>query len=468
MTAPVVTGTSATKVTGTGAGFAPHRGDDRIATCVEIGYDNPVSFGKPNGQWVDVTDKVRELSTTRGRQAELQRFEAGTLTCKLDNRSGNLSRWIGSGVMVGCPIRVRISSEKSDPTGASPPLDKYDPHDGGFFPAWFGFIERLDYDWSPGGNSDGTVTITASDPFALFSRAELINFVFSSGGTYSDFDPFNLPFITGLELQYGHDRLVQAFEQSGIKPLLAGLYITYEVAGYTSPFGSGTAPIAPVIDSGATNPVNGSALSHLQEIAEAAFIDFYARPDGVIAWRSFGEVRDDTFDGTTIFGDNVPTEIPYRAVGPVYDDENLFNDVTITLGDGTVSTSVDQTSKNTYGRRVMQKTVPVYPYTIDGASNGFAGSRYANALAYVTRYKDPIVRIPSIEVSLRSLTDAQRMRVLSLPIGYRVQVKRRAIGGTLTAECHFEGVSLSWAAGMVEVTAVLNLAPTRSPGSYSL
>jgi hypothetical protein len=58
------------------------------------------------------------------------------------------------------------------------------------------------------------------------------------------------------------------------------------------------------------------------------------------------------------------------------------------------------------------------------------------------------------------------MRVLSLPIGYRVQVKRRPpVGDVLTAECHFEGCQLTWEPGMKDVKAVISLAPSRAAGT---
>lgn len=472
MTAPVLTGTGAAHVTGTGAGFAPHRGDDRIATCVEVAwnFDPTLPFGN---QWSDVTQYVRSLTTQRGRQQELQQFEAGTLSMRLSNTDGRFSPWNASGaygsgaVRIGVPIRVRISAEKSDPTGTSPSVAQFDPTDGGFFPAWYGFITDLEPDWSDGGKFDGWCDVQAADAFALLNRADLVAAIFTSGGTGGPFAPYDLPFVTGFDAaQYSHDRFVQVVDQSGVKPLLRGLYLKYDTTNYSNVNGSGSAPYSPVVQSGALFPVSSNALAHLQDMAECGFIDLYERPDGIVAWRPYSEVRDQVFDTTTIFGDNAG-EIPYMDVGPLYDDQNLYNDTTITLVDSSVQSSADNTSIAAYGRRKLQKTIPALPVVFDASPPfGFFASAYIPPSMYVTRYKDPIVRVPAITVSLRGLTDAQRMRVLSLPIGYRVQVKRRpTTGDALTAECHFEGCQLTWDPGMIDVKAVLNLAPSRAVGT---
>lgn len=466
MTAPVLTDTALTTTTSR----QTCRGDERIVTCVEIawGYDPALPFGS---QWKDVTQYVRTLSTNRGRQAELQRFEAGSLSMKLSNADGRFNPWNTAGaygagaVRIGVPIRVRISAEKSDPTGASPAIATYDPTDGGFYYAWYGFVTDIEPDWGDGGK-DCWCTVSAAGSFAPLNRADLVAAVFTVGGTGSSFVPLDMPVIVGVSLQYSHDRLVQVIDQSGVKPLLRGCYIRYDGSAYSNPNGSGTAPYSPIVLSGAGNPVSANALQHLQDMAECAFIDLYERPDGVIAWRPYSEVRDVAFDTTTIFGDNAG-EIPYQDIGPLYNDELLFNDSDITLSDASVLSATDATSVATYGRRQYTKTIPAYPFTIEVSGNfGLAASAYIPPSIINVRYKDPVVKLPSITLSLRALTDTQRMRVLSLPIGYRVQVKRRPpTGDVLTAECHFEGVQLTWEPGMKDAKMVLNLAPSRAVGT---
>lgn len=455
MTAPVLTGTGAAFVTGTGSAHVTQRGDDRVPTCVEIGWGWDVTGpGQGAGNWDDVTAYVMELSTSRGRQQELQRFESGTLTVKLDNRDGRFNPWntvgaYGSGaVRVGCPIRVRISAEKSDPTGSSPALATYDPTDGGFYYAWWGFVTNIDPGWSQGGVV-GTCTVQAADLFALLNRADLIAQTFpeaiatTQGGTIID----------GVGFEFADDRLVGCLDGSGVKLLFGGAYIYRTTWTH---FGD-PAPFSPLLLSGVSNPVTSNMLQYLGDISDAGFIDLYATPWNVLAWRGFSEIRNTAFDTTTIFGDNVPTEIPYLDVGPAYDDQNLYNDVSITFDGPSTQSANDTTSIGTYGRRKLQRTFPV-----QGASVAAVGPD-----DFVTRYKDPIVRVPSITVSLRSLTNAQRMRVLSLPIGYRVHVVRRpSTGDAITAECYFEGMQLTWLPGMVDVKATLALAPVRPINTY--
>jgi hypothetical protein len=405
MTAPVLTDPALTTTTSR----APHRGDERIVTCVEIawGYNPTLPFGN---QWSDVTRFVRALNTSRGRQAELQRFEAGTLSMRVSNADGRFNPWntagaYGSGnVRIGVPIRVRISAEKSDPTGASPAIASFDPTDGGFFHVWYGFITDIEPDWSDGGNKDAWCTIAAAGTFAPLNRADLVGAVFTIGGTGGPFAPYDLPGVHSgdlLNVQFGHDRFVQVVEQSGVKPLLRGLYLKYDTTPYSNPNGSATAPLGPIVMSGAGHAVSENALAHLQDIAECAFIDLYERPDGIIAWRPYSEVRDQAFDTTTIFGDNAG-EIPYQDIGPLYNDENLYNDIDITGVDAIVNSASDATSIAAYGRRQFSKTIPSYVQAnADGGTPfGFSIPAFAGGITYRDRYKDPVVHIPSVTLSL--------------------------------------------------------------------
>lgn len=462
MTAPKLTGTGANFVTGTGSGFVTQRGDDRIPTCVEIGWGWDVTLpGRGAGQWSDVTQYARALTTQRGRSQELQRFESGTLTVTLDNRDGRFNPWNTAGaygagnVRIGCPIRVRISAEKSDPTGSSPAVAQFDKTDGGFYYVWWGFVTSIEPDWSDGGVGDSWCTVQAADLFALLNRSDLVNQTFPAD--INTTQAGSLTSATGV-LGTAADRVVGVLDSVGIKTLGAGSYVFRET--WTN-FGD-PAPFTPFVDAGGAFLVSANSLEHLQNIADGCFIDLYATPWNQLAWRPYGEIRNTAFDGTTIFGDNTPTEIPYTDIGPLYDDENLYNDVTEIYGTAafgtSTSNSTDATSIAAYGRRHFEITIPT-----DGSGN--LGTPSTDD--FITRYKDPIVHIPSVTVSLRSMTDAQRMRVLSLPIGYRVQVKRRpATGDVLTAECFFEGAQFTWDAGMIDVKAVLNLAPVRPVNAY--
>lgn len=80
------------------------------AITVELGFNHSILDDAIT--WVDVTDRVREVSFTRGRQFELDRVEAGTGSVTLDNRDGELtpgntaSAWYPH-VRSSTPIRIR-------------------------------------------------------------------------------------------------------------------------------------------------------------------------------------------------------------------------------------------------------------------------------------------------------------------------------------------------------------------------
>src|SRR4051812_33820982 len=61
--------------------------DDTPGLSVEIDFTNDPT--NPTRVWTDITPDIRALTYTRsGRDDELQRTSAGTLTCTLDNRTG--------------------------------------------------------------------------------------------------------------------------------------------------------------------------------------------------------------------------------------------------------------------------------------------------------------------------------------------------------------------------------------------
>ncbi len=77
---------------------------------VEAAFGNGPLDASPT--WTDITDDVRGFLTSRGRNHELRRFEAGTIDMILDNRHGNYNPHNTAGsyspnVKPAVPIRIR-------------------------------------------------------------------------------------------------------------------------------------------------------------------------------------------------------------------------------------------------------------------------------------------------------------------------------------------------------------------------
>lgn len=121
---------------------------------VELGFgysvlDDPIT-------WVDVTDRVRSISWSRGRQFELDRVEAGTGSVVLDNRDGELtpgntaSAWYPD-VKSGTPVRIRA---------------EWDSTTYGLF---LGVIEDIPLTFP--GAKDSVVTVPFTDVMKLLASA---------------------------------------------------------------------------------------------------------------------------------------------------------------------------------------------------------------------------------------------------------------------------------------------------------
>lgn len=116
-----------------------------------------------NPAWTAVTGDVTQFSTKRGRQHILARFEAGTATVTLDNKSGRYSPFNTTGpyyglIRPGTPLRIRAI------WGAVT------------LPQFYGFVESWPLVW-PSAN-DSTVTVTAVDAtkFLNLKKPSSINY----------------------------------------------------------------------------------------------------------------------------------------------------------------------------------------------------------------------------------------------------------------------------------------------------
>ena len=108
--------------------------------------------------WFEITDDVKGISTSRGRNYELDRFDAGTASFEIDNTSGwyhshNTESPYYPNVKPMVPIRVRAVVG------------------GTIYPIWFGFVER--WPITHPGNIESIVHVDAVDLFKALSLAEI-------------------------------------------------------------------------------------------------------------------------------------------------------------------------------------------------------------------------------------------------------------------------------------------------------
>jgi hypothetical protein len=139
---------------------------DGMTLTVEVGFSTTAGGGRvPLGStlasinWTDITEHVREVSTSRGRSSELDTYSAGSCQVILDNRTRLFDPENSAGTYYGNltplrPIRIRVT-----------------PFGGTIRSIFFGFIDQWpqSYSWP----NDATVAVTATDAFKVLNEFKL-------------------------------------------------------------------------------------------------------------------------------------------------------------------------------------------------------------------------------------------------------------------------------------------------------
>lgn len=139
---------------------------DGMTLTVEVGFSTTAGGGRvPLGStlasinWTDITEHVREVSTSRGRSSELDTYSAGSCQVLLDNRTRLFDPENSAGTYYGNltplrPIRIRVT-----------------PNGGTIRSIFFGFIDQWpqSYSWP----NEATVTVTATDAFKVLNEFKL-------------------------------------------------------------------------------------------------------------------------------------------------------------------------------------------------------------------------------------------------------------------------------------------------------
>ncbi len=140
--------------------------EDGMVVTVEIGFSTtagggtvPINSTLASITWTDVTQYVRELSTSRGRSNELDTYSAGSCQVLLDNRTRLFDPENSAGTFYGNltplrPIRIRVT-----------------PAGGTIRSIFFGFIDQFPQAYNY--PNDATVAVTASDAFKVLNEFKL-------------------------------------------------------------------------------------------------------------------------------------------------------------------------------------------------------------------------------------------------------------------------------------------------------
>jgi hypothetical protein len=184
------------------------------------------------------------------------------------------------------------------------------------------------------------------------------------------------------------------------------------------------------------------------ELAEQGFL--FIANDGTITMLQAGYQGISPYNVVQATFDDDGTDLPYRDLTVDYSETFLYNEVTISVVGGELYTDDDATSISRYGKRTL--SLPALPIVTPGDITGVA----ANLL---TAYKDPITRVTSLSVYLKST--AVIAAVLPLDLGDLIRVFRTHPGGgaRLDQQLHVQRVQLSAPAPGQAWTVTLGVSP---------
>lgn len=363
-----------------------------------------IAFGQPGRYWAawyqytDVSDYVLSIHIRRGRQHELDRFEAGTCRIVLDNRDRRFDPFNVLGPYYNnlLPMRrVRVSIG----------------YGSNLYHLFTGFIEAWPQTWPHPGQ--GLVELEATDGFKVLNLVRL---------------------NTSYPQQLSSDRVTAVLDSVGW-PAQDRLIHT------------GQSNLQAVTLS------NTAALAHLQEVQLTESGRLFCDGLGRLVFQDrHYPLRLPQTQSQATFGDR-PGELPYEGLVVRYDDSQIWNDITIQRLNGASQQVSDTTSIERFFRRALVRER--IPLTTDAEAADAATWLLA-------RYKDPVLRVERITLNLRAAPNlpgvvlpreiGDRVTVVRRPPG--------AGSGALVADYFIEGMEWDISREAVRVTWQLSLAST--------
>jgi len=250
-----------------------------------------------DGSWTDISTFMWSANVRRGRQHELDRTEAGTLTVVLNNRERTFDPTYAAGTYYGrlLPMRrIRLSAQYNNAT----------------YRLFSGYVEGWPQQFSVGEAQ--TVRVQAVDGFKILSLCGL------RGSTYDS--------------ELTHTRVSNVLDDvgwsTGDRSISTGL--TYLAsADFTS--------------------ADQNALGHLQQVAQSEIGRLYIRGDGKLRF-------DDRHTPLNSTNQLTLTESHIRSMVIVNSDAQLWNEITVQNASGVAQQTSNTTSIRDYGRRTLSRT----------------------------------------------------------------------------------------------------------------
>jgi hypothetical protein len=349
------------------------------------GVLNNTSFTLSGDRFFDITDRLINTSTDRGKNQALDRINAGIATIVVDNSDRVFDPLYPDGPYFGQLIprrRIRISCNDR--------------------PVFRGSVEDFDIVYQPSNKSQ--VRIDVSDAFSVLTNAQLTEFTPSSQ-------------LSGARINAVLDRPEVAWPTAE-RDIDAG----------------DSTMMSALVQEGTP------ALTYLQLVSNSEFGDFFIGKDGKVNFRERNAIPNSpniTFSDEVVAGEF--TGIQFSSVNNVYGSENLYNRITIAnaADPALEATADDDNSQLVYGPRSYSATGVLVQ---DQSQLDFLADYL------LARFKDPQYRFDSVTVILDTLSETDQNKVLDLEIGEVVQVRFTPSGIPPAIEqyCRIIGISHDW------------------------
>jgi hypothetical protein len=198
-----------------------------------------------------------------------------------------------------------------------------------------------------------------------------------------------------------------------------------------------------------------SALTFLQQIEETENGLFFVQADGNLKFRERHAILQSPYTSSqATFGDGAG-EFPYYDLVITSSYDLIRNEIKVTRDGGIAQVARDSTSQTKYKVRSFERS---------GLQHNSDNESRDAAHWILSHYKDPIVRIDSMEI--RPQRDATNVfpQVLDREIGDRITIRRRPPGGgsAIARDVHIEGISHNFRPGIWETTWHLSPAEAQS------
>lgn len=354
-----------------------------LPTLPDISVD--IAFGTnpfATPTWTSVTDYVRAVSFSRGRQYELDRIEAGTGQLLLDNRDRRFDPTNTAGPYYPniLPMRrVRVRATWAAVT-----------HD-----LFHGYVEAYSQEY-PDPSADAVVAVRFVDAFKVLALRKL-----------------SASFASAL---------------SGARVTAVLDNIGWPAADRSIDVGQTTLQAATLTDV--------VVLQHLQDVADTELGTFFVARAGKLnfADRHRGILLAADYPNHT-WGD-AGTEFPYKDIAIPEDEGRLWNDITVQRTGGVAQVVSDAASQGKYGVRTLQRTGLLMTTDTDALDQ---------AHFLLTRFSEPTIRADRIVIDGQSDTNAWP-HLLHHDIGDKVRLRRRPPGGgaVLEQDSFIEGISMAF------------------------